>query len=80
MEIKEIKQKVEKIFEKIFGKVPGLNDGTSSKDIREWDSLKHIMLITAVEKEFGIKFGLDDMLNMKTFGDICSSVEKNLQA
>ena len=29
---------------------------TTADDIEDWDSLEHITLISAVEKEFGMKF------------------------
>ncbi len=80
MEMEEIKRRVTAVFSTTFRDITGLDENTSAKDIREWDSLKHIMLITAIEKEFGIRFGLDDMLNMRTFGDICRAVEKNHHA
>ncbi len=77
MEIEEIRNRVANVFTKTFDGIGELNDSTSPVDVNGWDSLKHIMLISEVEKEFGIRFGLDDMLNMRTFGDICRAVEKN---
>ena len=29
---------------------------TTAADIEEWDSLSHIRLIVAIEREFGVKF------------------------
>ncbi len=80
MEMEEIKRRVLTVFTHTFTVEDDINDNTSPKDIREWDSLKHIMLITGIEKEFGIRFGLDDMLTMRTYGDICRAVEKNHHA
>jgi acyl carrier protein len=32
-----------------------LREDTTAKDIEEWDSLMHINLVLAVEKEFGVR-------------------------
>ena len=33
-----------------------INESTTAEDIDEWDSLTHIMLVTAIEKFFNKKF------------------------
>jgi len=53
-----------------------INDSTSARDIRRWDSLNHVILIAEVEKKFGIHFDLDDMLEIRTAGDICQAVRR----
>ncbi len=52
-----MKQKILKILSKVLN-VPldGLNEKSSIESIEEWDSLKHINLILALEEEFGVKF------------------------
>ncbi len=47
---------------------------TSSKDIEGWDSLRHLMIISEVEKEFGISIDFMEILEIKTVGDICKVV------
>ena len=79
MEETKVHKKVEEIFRRMFSNVPKLNEDISSKDIADWDSLRHVMMITEIEKEFGISFDLDDMLSMSTFGDICSNVSNKIQ-
>ena len=34
---------------------------TTADDIEDWDSLEQINLLTAMEKQFGVKFKLDDV-------------------
>lgn len=53
-----------------------LKETTGSKDVEGWDSLQHVMIIADVENEFAIKIDLLELLNMKTVGDICNTVEK----
>lgn len=79
MEENKVYKKVGEIFIRMFSNVPKLNEEISSKDISDWDSLRHVMLISEIEKEFGISFDLEDMLSMSTFGDICLNVSKKIQ-
>ena len=69
-----IHNKVEEIFKKTFRSLPDLHYDISSKHIADWDSLRHVMLISEIEKEFEISFELEDMLSMSTFGEICLNV------
>lgn len=47
-----------------------VNDATTSADIEDWDSLEHINLVSAVEKEFGIKFTMGQVVTMKNVGEM----------
>jgi len=42
----------------------------TAQDVEEWDSLRHIQLITEVETAFGTKFKLREVLSMKNVGDL----------
>jgi acyl carrier protein len=67
----QITGELKSVFEKVFQK-KGLTitRGMTAKDIEEWDSLRHIQLITDVEAAFGIKFRLREVLSMKNVGDL----------
>lgn len=78
MDQTEIENRVKTVFEKIFGKQIRLGPDTGSGDIAGWNSLNHVMLTSELEKEFGIKFGLDEMLGMRSFGDICKVVHSKV--
>lgn len=54
-----------------------LNDSTTSNDIEEWDSLLHIQLIVAIEKEFGLKFTSKQILSKKNIGEIVDEIALN---
>ncbi len=43
---------------------------TSAADIEDWDSLEQINLLTAMEKEFKVKFSLGDVRNLQNVGDL----------
>jgi acyl carrier protein len=59
----------------VFQKVLEENDITitremTAQDIEKWDSLRHVQLISEVERAFGIKFKLREVLSMKNVGDL----------
>lgn len=43
---------------------------TSQENTPSWDSLNAIVLMTEIEKAYGVKFGYDEAMNIKTFGDV----------
>ena len=45
-------------------------------DIEEWDSLSQLNLISAIEKEFQIKFEIDEIFTVMKIGDIYSLLSK----
>ena len=45
-----------------------VSDATTADDIEDWDSLEHINLVVAVEKQFGIKFTMGEVNGMKNVG------------
>jgi len=42
---------------------------TTADDIEEWDSLAHITIIVAIEKEFNVKFNLSDIKPLRNIGE-----------
>ena len=53
-----------------------INDRTSRKDINEWDSMTHLVLIAEVESTFGIMMSDDDISGIRTVGDIRTILRK----
>ena len=51
-----------------------LSSASSAEDIKEWDSLSHIRLVVALEKEFKIKFKNSELESLKNVGDLTSLV------
>jgi acyl carrier protein len=77
MNEEEILGKVQEVFRKTFDR-PGLiiTDSMSPGDIKKWDSLNHVILISEIEKVFDIRFELQDMLESRSVGDICNTVHR----
>lgn len=65
-----VKQRLNKIFQDVFDD-PTLqvSEGMTAADVEAWDSLSHIDLIVAVEKEFRIKLTTADVRRLQNVGD-----------
>jgi acyl carrier protein len=70
-----MKEEVTGTLTSVFQKVFEENDITitremTAQDIEKWDSLRHIQLISEVERAFKIKFKLREISRMKNVGDL----------
>lgn len=67
----EVIARLNKVFQKVFDdKSIIVNRKTTAKDIEDWDSIEHISLIGAVEKEFHIRFQMKEVSSMKNVGEM----------
>ena len=76
MKKEEINGKLKSVFQKVLEE----NDITitremTAEDIEKWDSLHHIQLINEVERAFGIKFKLREVLSMKNVDDLIDLID-----
>ena len=75
----EIIEKLAVIFHEIFGDNNiVLRDDMTAADVERWDSLTHMLMITKVEEEFGIKFKLKELNKLKMVGDLITIIETKL--
>jgi acyl carrier protein len=47
-----------------------LNEQTTASDVPGWDSLSHVNVILAVEKQFKVRFSNLEVLKLKSVGDL----------
>ena len=77
---KEVFNGVQDIFRDIFDEDDMvIEDKTNSDDVEEWDSLNHINLVSAIEKEFKIKFDLKELSTLNNVGSIIDSALEKLK-
>jgi len=77
---KEIFNGVQHIFRDIFDDDNLIiEDSTSAEDIEDWDSLNHINLVSAIEKEFGIRFALGELESLKDVGAMIDLMIEKLE-
>ena len=75
MDTKVIYQRLNKVFRDVFDDDPiTVNPKTTADDIDDWDSLEHITLINAVEREFKMKFKMGEISSMKNVGEMASII------
>lgn len=66
-----IYEKLNEVFQDVFDDDSiTVNAETTADDIEDWDSLEHINLVSAVEKEFGVKFTMAQVVGMKNVGEM----------
>ena len=79
MERTQIIEKLTAIFRQIFtDDTLVLTDEMTANDVERWDSLTHVLMITEVENQFGIKFKLKDLKKLNRVGDLIAVVEARL--
>ncbi len=75
MDSKEIYERLNDVFRDVFDDDSiNVNPKTTADDIEDWDSLEHITLISAVEREFKMKFKMGEISGMKNVGEMASII------
>ena len=66
---------LEQIFMDVFAREDiQLSETTSTGDVEGWDSLMHITILEAVQNQYSIVFELEEIVEMKTVGDILQAI------
>jgi acyl carrier protein len=73
----EILLRLQKVGAETFGCAPGqMQETTVAADIVKWDSLRHLIFISAVEQAFGIEFELDAIGRLTNIADLITLIER----
>jgi acyl carrier protein len=54
-----------------------LNEDTSQKNLSEWDSLRHLNLIVALEDEFDVNLEPEQISIMTSFASVIEELRKS---
>ena len=75
----EIKDKLSAIIRDVLDdETIVLTRETSAKDVEDWDSLAHISIIVAIEKEFKVKFDLYELKPLKNVGEMIDLIHSKI--
>lgn len=75
----EICKRLEAVFSDVFDHEVKLSETTTAADVEDWDSLRHITLVGAIEDEFDVRFGMGDVVKMKNVGDMMTALEQKVK-
>ncbi len=60
-------ERVAKVFNEAFAApVESITENTIPDDVPKWDSLGHMSMIALLEKEFGLRLEVDEIMEMAT--------------
>ena len=64
----KIDDKIAMVLKKVFPKIRKIKNlkKLQIKSIKEWDSIGNLNLLLAIEKEFKIRFSIDEMAEIKS--------------
>ena len=75
MDTREIFERLDRVFQDVFDDdTIHVTPKTTADDIEDWDSLEHITLISAVEREFRMKLYMGEIYSMNNVGEMASII------
>ncbi len=68
--------------EEIIGKILNIDsttikDETSPENTSEWDSFNGLLLVSELEKNFNVKFDIEEIIAVKNVSDIKKSLKRH---
>lgn len=67
--------KLSTVFDEILG-IKNFSLNITMEEVEEWDSLKHIQLLSAIEDVFGIEIQFEDTIEMISGKSILKKIKK----
>ena len=55
-----------------------LTEATTADDVEDWDSINHVKLLIALEKELNIRFASEEIQGLSNVGALIDLLEKKL--
>lgn len=76
MDNNQLRSRVTNTFRNVFGEPDlAIRDDMTAEDVEQWDSLTHINLIVALEREFRVKFTTGEVSKLKNVGDLIQLIQ-----
>lgn len=70
----EVIGKLQTIFDDLLLDPTDLTAETTANDVPEWDSLMHISILVAVEKQFDVRFRVGEVEKAKNVGEFADLI------
>jgi acyl carrier protein len=75
----QIISQLEPLFSQVLQQpVPVFTASTTAADVAGWNSLSYLLLITAIEEEFKLKFSFRDVQGFTCIGDMALCIQQRL--
>ncbi len=76
-ELEEIKEPLTNVFRDVFNDESlVLRPDLTASEVENWDSLSHIDLIVAVERQFKVRFTTAEVTSLKNVGELAILIQK----
>jgi acyl carrier protein len=72
----EVIERLQEIFDKVFMEEIVVTSDLTANDVAEWNSLSHVSLVLAVERDFGIRFAVGEVEATKSVGEFANLIVK----
>ncbi|MCQ9207313.1 MAG: acyl carrier protein [Omnitrophica bacterium] len=74
----DIKKRLNRVFRETFGDEKlEVFETMTAVDIDAWDSLMHVVLVVAIEKEFGITLNAAEVGKLENVGMMLTTIKKH---
>jgi acyl carrier protein len=78
--MENIQDRLQLVFRRVFDlEKLTLHREMTASDVPDWDSLAHIQLVVAIEKEFKVRFKTSEIVELKNVGQMMDLVELKLR-
>ena len=73
----ELKKRLNDVFREVFDdEAIEIFDQMTANNIEQWDSLKHITLVVAIENEFGFQFTASEIGNLENVSQLMRIIKE----
>ncbi len=79
MTVQELFTAVSPLAEQVL-QIPKFDETTSMLSTPEWDSLRHIQLLSTIERRFGIEIDADDAFRLTSADKLIQHLHTKLQS